>query len=97
MTFILEVNQALWFGDKLDSSLINPNQIRSYGLSLCDDPFDMHRDLGIDDPSTECFTITLSYDEKSIVTAALVVDLEGETVILVINRPSFCNHGMWLL
>ena len=47
-TIILIVHQALWFGNKMAHSLINPNQIRSNGYSLSDDPFDTGRDLGIE-------------------------------------------------
>jgi hypothetical protein len=52
-TVLLEYNQGLWFGDKLENSLINPNQCRLHGISLCDDPHDPHRPLGIRDPETE--------------------------------------------
>ena len=41
-TYILVFHQGLWFGPKLNHSLINPNQCRSFGVSLCDDPFDPH-------------------------------------------------------
>ena len=37
----------LWFGTALKNSLINPNQIRAYGLSINDDPFNAN-ELGID-------------------------------------------------
>jgi hypothetical protein len=33
-------------------SLINPNQCRAYGVSICDDPFDPTRTLGLHDPIT---------------------------------------------
>ncbi|KAL7551888.1 LOW QUALITY PROTEIN: hypothetical protein ACHAWF_015099 [Thalassiosira exigua] len=39
---------VLYFGRKLDHSLINPNQIRHYGIALSDNPFDMDKSLGID-------------------------------------------------
>jgi hypothetical protein len=52
-TIILEFHQGLWFGVKLANSLINPNQCRVFGLSICDDPFDPHRDLTIYDPVTD--------------------------------------------
>ena len=45
-TYILVFGQGLWFGDRLDRSLINPNQCRAFGISLCDDPTDPHRSLG---------------------------------------------------
>ena len=47
-TFILIVHEALWFGDKLDHSLLNPNQIRSNGFPLSDNPFDTTRELGLE-------------------------------------------------
>jgi hypothetical protein len=49
---ILEFHQGLWFGLKLPNSLINPNQCRVFGVSLCDDPFDPHRKLEIHDMET---------------------------------------------
>ena len=52
-TFILEFHQSLWFGSKLENSLINPNQCRNYGVSICDDPFDPNRSLSIYDHITE--------------------------------------------
>ena len=46
-TIILQFGQGLWFGPRMDKSLINPNQIRSFGIPVCDDPLDPHRCLGI--------------------------------------------------
>jgi len=45
-TIILEFGQGLWFGDRLNHSLINPNHCRAYGISVCDDPTDPNRDVG---------------------------------------------------
>ena len=39
-TYILEFNEGLWFGNRMDHLLINPNQVRMTGISVCDDPFD---------------------------------------------------------
>jgi hypothetical protein len=50
---ILIFNQGLWSGDKLDNSLINPNQCRMHRIELCDDPFDPTRQLGVTDPFTK--------------------------------------------
>jgi hypothetical protein len=58
-TSILEFHQGLQFGPKLLNSLINPNQCRMFGVSLCDDPFDPHRKLEIHDAETGT-TIPLS-------------------------------------
>ena len=47
-TFIIIINEALYYGDKLDHSLINPNQIRSFGIDFWDNPFDKERGLKIE-------------------------------------------------
>ena len=36
---ILVFHEALWMGPHLDHSLINPNQLRHYGLTVQDNPF----------------------------------------------------------
>jgi hypothetical protein len=38
-TFILVFNEAIWMGDKMDHTLVNPNQLRSYGITVQDNPF----------------------------------------------------------
>ena len=40
LTYILIINEGLWFGDKLTNSLINPNQLRFVGVLVQDNPFD---------------------------------------------------------
>ena len=47
-TFILIVNEALYYGTRLDHSLFNQNQIRKYKIPLWDNPFDAQRPLGIE-------------------------------------------------
>jgi hypothetical protein len=47
-TIILYFNQVLWYGDKLNHSLINPNQLRHRGIPVCDDITDRNRRFGID-------------------------------------------------
>ena len=56
-TSVLEFYQGLWFGSKLPNSLINPNQSRLFGISLCDGPFDPHRKMEMYD--TESGTLIL--------------------------------------
>jgi hypothetical protein len=48
ITYLLIFNEALYYGVKLDHSLINPNQIHSYGIDFWDNPFDKQRGLAID-------------------------------------------------
>ncbi|KAI2500467.1 Reverse transcriptase (RNA-dependent DNA polymerase) [Fragilaria crotonensis] len=47
-SLILVADQVLWFGNDLHCSLINPHQLRAHGHGVCDDPWDPHRELGID-------------------------------------------------
>ncbi len=39
-TIILVFNEAIWMGDHLDHSLLNPNQLRNYGIVVQDNPYD---------------------------------------------------------
>ena len=47
-TYILIINEALYYGTKLDHSLINPNQLRNYGIPVWDNPYDKERGLKIE-------------------------------------------------
>ena len=49
-TFILVINEGLYYGTRLDHSLLNQNQIRSFGNPVWDNPFDPDRPLGIELP-----------------------------------------------
>jgi hypothetical protein len=47
-TVILWFNQILWYSNKLDHSLIKPNQLCHNGVSVCDDITDHNHWFGID-------------------------------------------------
>ena len=47
-TFILVFNESLYYGDCLDHTLINPNQVRAFGIPFWDNPYDTARSLSID-------------------------------------------------
>ena len=47
-TYILVFHGSLYYGDKLDHTLINPNQVRSFGIPFWDNPFDPTRSLSIE-------------------------------------------------
>ena len=47
-TIILEFGQGLWFGNRMEHSLINPNQCRAFGINICDDPTDDNRRFGME-------------------------------------------------
>ena len=38
--FIIVINEALYYGKKVGHSMINPNQLQSYGTMVWDNPFD---------------------------------------------------------
>ena len=42
-TYILVINEGLYYGNKMEHSLINPNQIRAYGIPLWDNTYDHSR------------------------------------------------------
>ena len=64
---ILIANQAPHFGASLDYSLINPNQIRNFGIPVSDHSYDSGRYFGINHEdqfipfNTECSTIFFNY------------------------------------
>ena len=45
---ILEFGQGLWFGNRIENFLINPNQFQKFGIQLCYDPTNPHRNLVIE-------------------------------------------------
>ena len=45
---ILEFGQGLWFGNRMEKSLINPNQCQKFGVQIFDDPTNPHRNMGIE-------------------------------------------------
>ena len=49
-TWLLIVNEGLFYGDKLDHSLLNPNQIRHFGNVFQDNPYDKENELAITCP-----------------------------------------------
>ena len=55
--YLLIFHESLWMGDKLDHTLVNPNQLRAYGVSVQDNPFDA-KPLSIttDDVSVELYS-----------------------------------------
>jgi PhoPQ-activated pathogenicity-related protein len=43
-TYILVFNEALWMGETMDHSLINPNQLRHFGIYVQDNPYGRRSD-----------------------------------------------------
>ena len=48
--YILIIHETLYFGNTLDHSLINPNQLRHYGIIVHDNPYELdpNRTMGIE-------------------------------------------------
>ena len=46
---ILIIGQGLWFGNRIEKTLINTNQRQDSGIPICDEPTDKHRPLGIEE------------------------------------------------
>ena len=46
--YIIIINEALFYGNKLDHSLINPNQVRFNGVGFWDNPYDDMHELSIE-------------------------------------------------
>ena len=69
---ILEFGQGLWFENRMEKSLINPNQCQKFGIQICNEPTDPHRKLGIE--SSEDLFIPMT--------------MEGSTCGLVTHPPT---------
>ena len=80
-TYILVFNEALYYGEKLDHTLINPNQVRSYGIPFWDNPFDPTRSLSID------VTDDLQIPMRTVGTKLLFT-----TRVPTVNELATCEH-----
>ena len=47
-SFIIVINETLYYGKKLGHSLINPNQLKSCGTMVWDNPFDSNREICVE-------------------------------------------------
>ena len=45
LTVALIFGQGLWFEDRIEKSLLKPNQFRHNGIPVCDDPTDNYCDI----------------------------------------------------
>ncbi len=62
-TVILHFNQVLWYGKRMKMSLINPNQLQHFGITVSDDPTDSTRPFGI---SNEHLNIPFQMDGTTV-------------------------------
>ena len=64
--YILVIDKDLYYGNKLDHSVINPNQVRAYRINFWDNTFDRQRGLTIafyHRPRTSKSNFTIHYAE----------------------------------
>ena len=71
-THILIFHEALWMGDTLQHSLINPNQLRHYGVHVQDNPYD-------------AVQLHLSTEDGS---SVFPLQSEGTTIYLTTRTPT---------
>ena len=91
-TVILVFGQGLWFGERMPKSLINPNQCRAFGISLCDDPTDPHRALGMYDHENDLdIPMVMNGSFCSLLTRCPTKD-EIQTCL---RRRNHVAHGFW--
>ena len=90
-SFIMVVNEVLYYGNKLDHSLINLNQLRCYGMMVWDNPFDENRDLCLE--TYEGDTCDLIPDDTNIGFSSHVLTEEDIRTVLHIKvtSGSECN------
>ena len=58
-TYLLIFNESLFYGNKLDHTLVNPNQLRHHGIHYYDNPFDKTHDLAIEIPGILRIPLTI--------------------------------------
>jgi hypothetical protein len=90
-TTILIFHEALWLGNYMVDSLINPNQCRIYGISICDDPFDPHRTMGIYDTSNDIYVPLRMYGS----TAAVETRSISLSELSIARHLVMCDSKPW--
>ena len=65
---ILDFLQGLWFGNRVEKSLINPNQCRKFGIQIYDDPNDPNRKLEIEASEELVVPMPMEKSTRGIVT-----------------------------
>ena len=59
-TYILIIHEALFYGNKLDHTLLNPNQLRFNNVNYWDNPYDKNNALSIEVPDVLTIPLQLS-------------------------------------
>ena len=57
--YILVLNEAIWMGDHMDDTLINPNQLRHHGVKVQDDPTSSYPLSIVTEDNEFCMELTM--------------------------------------
>ena len=93
-SFIIIINEALYYGNKLDHSLINPNQVRHNGVGFWDNPYDYEHNLEIEVYEKDV-TIPMHYDGTKLAFESVTPTEEELNVLphIVLTSSTQWNPG----
>jgi len=90
-SFILIINEVLYFGSSLDHSLVNPNQLRNFRIDVYDNPYDRDPDRSMGIMLSETYCLPLRSCGSTIYFSSwFPTDEELETyrhIVLTSDRP----------
>ena len=70
----MDFREGLWFGNRMEISLINPNQCRKFGIQIFNDMTDPQRNLGIEASEDQFIPITMDVSTCGLVAHPLTDD-----------------------
>lgn len=91
MTIILQFEQGLWFVNRMDKSLLNPNQCQFFGIPICDDPTDPFKETGM----TASDDIFISFDIRGTMCGFTMRCPSDEELHSCHNFTLWCNEQTW--
>ena len=82
--------QVLWFGNRMDKSLINHNRCQSFGISICYDPINQHSPL-----ATEADFITHTPMSMVVSTCGFITRYPKDDKIETCQQINISNEQNW--
>ena len=96
-TYSIVINEALYYGIKLDHSLINPNQIRAYGVTFWGNPYDKERGLPIEVDDTVNIHMNTMGTKKQFESIYPTNKVFRECPKLILTEKNGCNLSSVLM
>ena len=87
--YLMIFHESLWMGDKMDHTLVNPNQLWAYGVSIQDNPFDA-KPLSI---TTDDFSVEL-YSEGTIICVDTRTPTDSELSLILTSPHDWDPHNV---